>query len=91
MPLIVFFYDLNVPTDDMIEKVFDQLIDYYSRPDTQKKVQVMILDPIVLYISRKLWPMFTGLMVSFLVLVAMLAYIVYVATRLSQPPLVKMV
>lgn len=82
MPLVVFFYDLNVR---MFEKVFDQMFEYYSRPETQKKVQVMILDPIVLYISRKLWPMFAGLMVSFLVLVAMLAYIVYVATRLSRP------
>jgi hypothetical protein len=68
----------------MLEKVCDQLIDYYSRPDTQKKVQVMILDPIVFYIGRKLWPMFAGLMVSFIVLVAMLAYIVYVATRLGS-------
>lgn len=69
----------------MIEKVSDQLIEYYSRPDTQKKVQVMILDPIVSYMARKLWPMFTGLMISFLVLVAMLAYIVFVATRLARP------
>ena len=45
----------------------------------------MILDPIVSYMARKLWPMFTGLMVSFIVLVAMLAYIVFVATRLARP------
>jgi len=67
----------------MIEKVFDQLIEYYSKPETQEKVQVMILDPIVFYMARKLWPMFAGLMISFIVLVAMLAYIVYVATKLG--------
>lgn len=65
----------------MIDALCDQLIDYYDRPETQRKIQVVVLDPVVTYIGSKLWPVFLGFMISFVVLVLMMGYVIYVSVR----------
>jgi hypothetical protein len=65
----------------MIDAVCDQLIQYYEKPETQHKIQVAVLDPVVVYIGNKLWPVFLGFMISFVVLVLMMGYIIYLTMR----------
>lgn len=67
----------------MIEAFFDKLLEYYDRPDVRHKVQTVVLDPVVVYIGSKLWPIFLGMMIGFLVIVIMMAYIIYIAMKLN--------
>jgi len=68
----------------MIDALCDQLIDYYDRPETRHKVQVVVLDPVVAYIGNKLWPVFLGFMISFVVLVLMMGYVIYLSVRVAK-------
>lgn len=65
----------------MLAALTDQLIDHFEKPETQHKIQTKILEPVVVYMQNRLWPLFLTMMIAFILLFIMVAYLLHISLR----------
>jgi len=65
----------------MLTALTDQLIDHFEKPEIQQKIQSKILEPVVVYMRNRLWPLFLTMMIAFILLFVMVAYLLHLSLR----------
>lgn len=51
---------------DLTNKIIDKILDHVQTPDNLKKIQLSLLDPLITYTYRRMYPYFMMIIIIFL-------------------------
>lgn len=64
-------------TQTIIDQIIDQIMNQVQKDDVKDKFCDNLVVPLLIYVNRKFFPYFIGVVLLFLIIIAILLYILY--------------
>ena len=66
------------------KQLFESVLSIFENDDNKAQVENIVLNPIVEYIGKRLWPYIVSLSLSLCLLMILLAYVMYIMIHLQN-------
>lgn len=70
--------------DKLVKQAVDKFISIIENDENKCKIENNVLNPIVVYIGKRLWPYIVSLSISLCLLLMILGYILYLTFHLQK-------
>jgi hypothetical protein len=68
-------------TDDLIKQVSTKCFEYCKSPYYQDKLQQLILEPVLTYLSKRIYPYFFGVVILLIINILCIGLAIYFFTK----------